>query len=59
MSQPGITEDLTFTLDDALPVLGKPVEGTNNRKQVSPAGFAVLIFFLLSVLSLFTFKLLT
>ena len=32
--RPGNTDNAIFTLDDALPVLGKPVEGANNRKQV-------------------------
>ena len=35
VTQQGSVENMNFTLDDALPVLGKPVEGSNNRKQVS------------------------
>jgi hypothetical protein len=34
VTQLGIIDDMSFTLDDVLPIIGKPIEGNNNRKQV-------------------------
>ena len=34
LTRVGAVDNMSFSLDDALPVVGKPVEGSSNRRQV-------------------------